>query len=932
MEKKTVPQLKAIAKKRGFTHYSRLLKGDLLKLLESAPQEYVHQSSSNGGTKPPTPTPRPRTKKPPTPTPRPRTKKPPTPAPRTEKTFQRGREIVSNFIQSGTELVESLPKKSLPVFNWVRSKANILTNKVKDVKQSIAEMINKNLSQLTGNREPKPNNSVSISDDVKKEIDNRQFRFVESRSSLKKFVKQYTIDVRQKGVFTDLKELLSAVQPLIINHLRKNRNVKAKIVVECVMSKTDLETGDQKLEIAFFHGLPHAIFKGTNLTEIYDLSVDKIMDSLSCFQKEGSGWVIESIENVTLHTIKHQPLSGSSYIPLPPKIKNKKAIINMKNEDNECFKWCVTRALNPVDKNAERITKKLREQSLELKWEGIKFPVELKDIHKFEALNEINVNVLGYDDENKVYPLRPSVFGYSTEINLLLIHKDENKHYCLIKDMSRLLASQTTKNERKEFYCMRCLNSFGRQDLLDDHKELCGQHEGVKVVMPKKGSSVSFGHHHKKIDVPFYIIADFESMMKAFHTAQPNPDKSYTMKQQKHKPDGFCYFIKCTFDDQYDKLVEYRAKSVDEDVAQRFVEELEKEVKSIYTSHPPKRMIFTNIDNNKFNEADKCWICGGGGFDEKNVKVRDHCYFTGKFRGAAHKSCSLEARVPKFTPVYFHNLSGYDAHLFIKNLGVSEGKIGCIPNNKEKYISFTKEVEVDKFVDKEGKERLIKRELRFLDSAKFMNSSLANLVANLGDSDFVNTGRYFSKSELELLKRKGVYPYEWMDSLDKMNETQLPKIEAFYSSLTGESITTEDYKHAQNVWKTFNMKTFGDYHDLYNKSDVLLLADVFENFRKVCKKNYELDPCWYYTAPGLAWDACLKLTKINLELLTDPDMLLMVESGLRGGISMISKRHAEANNKYMSEKFDSSKPSKYIVYHDELRPQKKFMQIRLRVD
>ena len=112
------------------------------------------------------------------------------------------------------------------------------------------------------------------------------------------------------------------------------------------------------------------------------------------------------------------------------------------------------------------------------------------------------------------------------------------------------------------------------------------------------------------------------------------------------------------------------------------------------------------------------------------------------------------------------------------------------------------------------------------------------------------------------------------------------------------------------------MKSMRDYHNLYNKTDVLLLADVFENFRKVCKENYKLDPCWYYTAPGLAWDACLKLTKIKLELLTDPDMLLMFEKGVRGGVSMISNRHGQANNKYMGEKFDETKPSKYITYLD----------------
>ncbi|MCG8373491.1 MAG: Rho termination factor N-terminal domain-containing protein, partial [Balneolales bacterium] len=606
MNKKTVRELRAIAKSSGLTRYSALRKADLIKLLvESTPpsssnttskrkisfvlpngQEYVPPKtspSSNGGTIPPTPAPR--TKRP---TPAPRTKRPvpaprPTPAPRTQKTFQRGKEIVSNFIQSGVELVEALPKKVPKAFDWLKNQTTKVVVKAAKASSSLSDMISKNLMELTGNRETKPNKSVKLSELVKKELGSQsRFSLVEGMSSLRKFAKQYTIDVSQRG-FTDLREFLSVVQPTITAHLRENRNVKAKLVVECVMAKMNIATGNKTVSFTFFHGFTESIFEGTNLGEFYHRSVEKIMESLSRFQSEGSNWTIESIENVTLHTVRHNPLSGSSYIPLPAKIKNKGAIINMKNEDNECFKWCVTRALNPVDKNAERISKILRKQSLELNWEGLKWPMELKDIHKFERLNEITVNVLGLDG-TEVYPLRLSKSNHPTEINLLLIHDDKKQHYCLIKDMSRLLASQTTKNERKEFYCMRCLNSFGRRDLLDDHKELCGQHEEVKVIMPKEGSSVSFGHFHKKIDVPFVIYADFESLMKAFHSAQPNPDKSYTMKLQKHNPDGFSYFIKCTFDDKYDKLVEYTATSEDEDVSQRFVDELEKEVKSIYTS------------------------------------------------------------------------------------------------------------------------------------------------------------------------------------------------------------------------------------------------------------------------------------------------------------------------------------------------------------
>ena len=219
-----------------------------------------------------------------------------------------------------------------------------------------------------------------------------------------------------------------------------------------------------------------------------------------------------------------------------------------------------------------------------------------------------------------------------------------------------------------------------------------------------------------------------------------------------------------------------------------------------------------------------------------NDKVRDHCHFTGNYRGAAHFKCNLAFKHPKTIPVFFHNLEGYDSHLLMQHLGKYKNmKLSCNPTNSEKYISFTL-----------GK-------LQFLDSLNFMNESLGKLVDNLAaedDQHFHHIKRHFTDSEeRKLLLRKGVYPYEWMDHADKMEHTSLPEKEAFDSKLSLSSISDDDYTHTKNVWKTFHMQTMGDYHDLYLKTDVLLLADVFENFRKKCLEYYALDPAHYFTAP-----------------------------------------------------------------------------------
>ena len=218
-------------------------------------------------------------------------------------------------------------------------------------------------------------------------------------------------------------------------------------------------------------------------------------------------------------------------------------------------------------------------------------------------------------------------------------------------------------------------------------------------------------------------------------------------------------------------------------------------------------------------------------------KVRDHCHFTWKYRGAAHNQCNLKCRKPLILPVVFHNLQGYDSHRFIKQLGKVYGDLSCIPSNEEKYISFSKKIKVGEYnCRKKGTTLSIKFEIRFIDSFKFLQTSLANLVLNLQPTDFKNLNRVI-KENTSLLTRKGCYPYDYVSSIDILKETKLPSKDLFYSKLYDEHISEEDYQHAIKVWDTFNCKTLKDYHDLYLKSDVLLLADVFENFRKTCLKH-----------------------------------------------------------------------------------------------
>ena len=414
-------------------------------------------------------------------------------------------------------------------------------------------------------------------------------------------------------------------------------------------------------------------------------------------------------------------------------------------------------------------------------------------------------------------------------------------------------------------------------------------------------------------DVPFIVYTDFECFLKP----TDNNIGNHTKQFQKHEPSGYCYLIKCFDDNIYPpKLKLYTKKSEDSEISLKFSKSLQKDLKKIYEEfRNPKIIEMREEDEKDFKYAEKCYACGKE-FKENKEKVRDHCHYTGKYRGAACSKCNLKMKKPKFIPVVFHNLEGYDSHLFIKTLGVTEGDINCIPKTEEKYISFTKKFIVDSFFNKKlWKYVDVNRESRFVDSYKFMGKTLDKLVKNLDPDELNILKRFFPcEEDRKLLSRKGFFPYDWNTGIEKLNQKYLPTKKEFYNKLNDENISDENYNHAKEIFKRF-CKNMREYHDLYLKTDVILLADVFENFRKIYNKNYNLDPAWYYTSPGLAWDAMLKNTEVELELLSDPNMYLMIENGIRGGISTITKRYAKANNPYM-EDYNPKEETKYIIYLD----------------
>ena len=378
-------------------------------------------------------------------------------------------------------------------------------------------------------------------------------------------------------------------------------------------------------------------------------------------------------------------------------------------------------------------------------------------------------------------------------------------------------------------------------------------------------------------------------------TRKNNPNESSTTKINKHTPSGYSIFTSCSFDESRNKLNYYRGK----DCMKKFCKGLKEHATRIINYEKKKIIPLTKEEKINYNDQKVCYICKKE-FDtndttkssslerKKNYKVRDHSHYTGKYRGAAHNICNLRYKVPKEIPVVFHNGSTYDYHFIIKELVKEfEGNFDCLGENTE--ITFS--VPLKKKIENKNLE--ITYKTKFIDSFRFMSSSLSTLVDNLSEGihnnkcadcksnlDYIKTKneklilecynckqRYRKKFNKELIKRfastyefynndttgsssserinkfvlllrKGVYPYEYADTWERFSEISLPSKEDFYSNLNMEDISDIDYRHANNVFKVFKLENLENFHDLYVQSNTLLLADVFNNFRDMCFKEY----------------------------------------------------------------------------------------------
>ena len=465
--------------------------------------------------------------------------------------------------------------------------------------------------------------------------------------------------------------VLADYKDMIISAVRREavvlgNSIKWYVVAHVMLSKVVNE--ENVTTTVIFRSRTERMLPYDDIDEQYSRCVEKIIESVENFARNGSGWVSDGVATLEVNIVKYQPLVGSTFVPTPSKLKRTRSIINVQNNDEKCFLWSVLAALDPIARNPYRVSHYTPYEH-ELNMTDIPYPVPVNKIARFENLNvNVSVNVFGYEDE--VYPLRITEHrGRADHVNLLLL-SDANgtTHYCLIRNMSRLLFG-LTKSGHKKFYCNYCLQRFNdktdtnaARQRLQNHQMYCSQYGAQKVKLPaEKDKFMYFKDYTLCHKVPYTVYADFESFIVPIARCSRDANTSHSVNVAQHVPASFCYVIVDWTGRAIAEPVLYRGK----DVVDTFLRALTEDVARLDRNfNEPIRM--TVEEERCFEDSTHCHLCKKQITDDK---IRNHCHITGKYLGAAHNACKINFKIPNHVPVFFHNLSGYDCHHLMQGFG-----------------------------------------------------------------------------------------------------------------------------------------------------------------------------------------------------------------------------------------------------------------------
>jgi len=700
---------------------------------------------------------------------------------------------------------------------------------------------------------------------------------------------------------TDLEIFLliqkQTIEKTLKKYLRKHTNIKFDVSTQVILGR--LEVGQNHEEIIhtkpWFNSNVQTVFNSNEVERKLKLANEKLLDSYDNFMRMGSGWFLIKVLQMKLKVYHYKPLRGGCFASkLPAPYDKMRGILTFpQTGDRKCFLYCVLAGLFP---QKEKKNDFLQYQKFEDKLitKSLNYPVQIDGISEFEQDNNLSINIYILRKKQKHHVGKCIRISDNTKavkhLNLLLY----KRHYHLITNISTFLRYV---DRHRRWQCKKCLQ-FKKSKIVKC--ETCFQ---TTLVFPDRNQKQRFTNVQNITRSPFVLYCDLETMALSEGLLEENSSK--TKKESKHQAIAFGLYCVCSEESFSDKSPTIY---VGTDAIEVLFGELERKLNCIHSIQKevnfPIRM--TKEDNKRHKRAEKCYLCERK-FDDPSEKFRDHNHLkeSNNFLGAVCNICNLHCSSFKSkVPLFFHNGGKFDMHFLIEKFDklTKLNDIMVLPKSGESFNAIT----------------LFNRNLQIRDSYNHLGNSLAELVRINKESGrtFFHSEKTFGGKNIDLLLRKGVFPYAYITSEEKLKETSLPEAREFFDPLSEKSITEENYQHARKVWNSFSCKTIEDYLKIYLTSDITLLSDVFEAYREFFKSKFDLDPAYYVSLPSLSYDCALKYTGSSIDFMYDEETYLFIKDAIRGGVASISRRYAEANNPYIPQTFDKERSNSFIMYFD----------------
>ena len=738
----------------------------------------------------------------------------------------------------------------------------------------------------------------------------------------------HTIQLRPLSQHVDVGEFLHSfrnpIRAIFQQPLIRSTRVRAQFIVYASFeNRREMDGRENNYQGSFLSRM--LTVTAEDIDEQISEVVSRIEPKLEKFCHEKSGWILKSLDALSIKMNCGVNHSGGIPVNIPPHLKKCRYVKVLRGGEasDHCFqtavRYCLAQKAGINMREFQDVSKVeivLREKFC-LDCRDMPFPFESKYFHTFEKRNNIALRVYLHDG----YRVRGTLYAkpaapQSRKVYLLYLANEQQGekfpgHFLPITNMRALVNDiEKTSNKHLNFFCDFCLSGFRGQKQWDLHHEFCSKIEKPqRTVIPKNLTHHEFKDHQKSTRPINVVYADMESMIK------PLSDGT-----KQHTP--IAVGCQTVWHESLDEDSHEQQTFIGESCVPQFLSHLEQlvhtNVRLLEETH--KKITVNEDDIEQHNAAIQCAFCSVrfNANESDAAKCADHDHLTGAYLQALCAKCNRVRRQSRYKlTVLFHNFKGYDSNFLVRNglLKRTDWKIsplyqtGCnvialnvdIPlsgKDHRQKMNQNEDEELESALTNEPK-RNSRNSYRivFIDSLQFLKGSLDSLSKNLESTPFTESmlQRYYDLQDSMKKYTKGIFPYNFLDSLEKLKEKCLPPIEAFYNDLTGKPCSSENYEIAKETWEAVRCSSFEDYMIYYLKLDVALLTDCFESFRKTAFKAAGLDPVHYFGIPGFTFSFAFKYTGMKLQAIPSIDMYLLFEQGIRGGMTFINKHHLEAN-------------------------------------